>query len=308
MNLKMVSILVFLIQLAVFNISNFVFAQSSDNESNEFEKGVALFESGEFEQASKTFNKWLEANQNDAEAYIYSARSYRRLNKFKESLEQFERAIELCDPCAQYHLYYGNTLFMFASRGSKLLAFSRAKKGKKEIERAIKLDPNNIPGRYSLTQFHLQAPGIAGGNKETAELLANEMKQIEPDNFLSITAQVQVLIAKNELSRAESEINNIISLCKTASDSNQVGNMYNLIGYRYLNNENYVKAIQCFKSYVSMSPKSANAHDSLGEAYFKSGDLNASIAEYEKALALNPKFKNSIKILEKVKDAKNNMK
>jgi tetratricopeptide (TPR) repeat protein len=54
-----------------------------------------------------------------------------------------------------------------------------------------------------------------------------------------------------------------------------------------------------------LAPKDANAHDSLGEAYYKCGDLNASIAEYNKALALNPDFKNSKKMLKKIEKEKN---
>lgn len=49
-------------------------------------------------------------------------------------------------------------------------------------------------------------------------------------------------------------------------------------------------------------PKSANAYDSLGEAYMLVGNTELAIENYEKALALNPDNKNAVENLKKLKE------
>ena len=48
------------------------------------------------------------------------------------------------------------------------------------------------------------------------------------------------------------------------------------------------QAIAVFRLNAAAYPRSANAYDSLGEAYKTKGDREAAIQSYEKALALDP--------------------
>jgi tetratricopeptide (TPR) repeat protein len=63
-----------------------------------------------------------------------------------------------------------------------------------------------------------------------------------------------------------------------------------VLGYRLLGEKRLPEAIQIFRLAVEASPRSANAYDSLGEAYAAAGDKAAAIGAYEKALALDPKM------------------
>ena len=75
----------------------------------------------------------------------------------------------------------------------------------------------------------------------------------------------------------------------------------NALGYRFLRQKNTDAAIAVLKLVVEEYPKSANAHDSLGEAYATAGQKQLAIESYEKALTLNPKFTSAIKALEKLR-------
>ncbi len=55
------------------------------------------------------------------------------------------------------------------------------------------------------------------------------------------------------------------------------------------------------KKQVALVPKSANAHDSLGEALLKKGLLKESLAEYTKAVELDPNLKSSKDKVEEIK-------
>jgi CubicO group peptidase (beta-lactamase class C family) len=62
----------------------------------------------------------------------------------------------------------------------------------------------------------------------------------------------------------------------------------NAKGYDFLSQKNYDKAIDLFIMNTFAFPKSANAFDSLGEAYMNKGNKNLAIKHYEKSLELNP--------------------
>lgn len=72
-------------------------------------------------------------------------------------------------------------------------------------------------------------------------------------------------------------------------------------GYQRLNNEDFQHAIEIFTENVRNNPKSANAYDSLGEAYMKSGNKKLAIENYEKSVQLNSHNDNAVKILQTLK-------
>ena len=79
----------------------------------------------------------------------------------------------------------------------------------------------------------------------------------------------------------------------------------NLLGYILMYKTGEIKkAIEIFKLVVEAYPNSANAYDSLGEAYMKNGDNENAIKNYRKSLELNPKNTNAKEILEKLEKIK----
>jgi predicted alpha/beta superfamily hydrolase len=72
-------------------------------------------------------------------------------------------------------------------------------------------------------------------------------------------------------------------------------------GYQRLNNNDFQHAIEIFAENVRNHPNSANAYDSLGEAYMKSGNKKLAIENYEKSVQLNPQNDNAVKLLQELK-------
>ncbi|MDH4351921.1 MAG: serine hydrolase, partial [Gemmatimonadota bacterium] len=63
----------------------------------------------------------------------------------------------------------------------------------------------------------------------------------------------------------------------------------NTLGYLYLQNQGDTEtAIELFRLNVEMFPGSANAYDSLGEAFMLAGETDSAVAYYQTSLALNP--------------------
>lgn len=63
---------------------------------------------------------------------------------------------------------------------------------------------------------------------------------------------------------------------------------FNDLGYRLLGDQRIDEALAVFKLVAREFPKSANAYDSLGEAYLLAGDRKRAIKSYRKSLKLNP--------------------
>ena len=68
----------------------------------------------------------------------------------------------------------------------------------------------------------------------------------------------------------------------------------NRLGYALLQKGHTESAIQVFQLNVETHPGSANVYDSLGEAYLAAGNRPLAIANYEKALALEPTKKSAV--------------
>ncbi|RYU92694.1 alpha/beta fold hydrolase [Emticicia agri] len=73
-------------------------------------------------------------------------------------------------------------------------------------------------------------------------------------------------------------------------------------GYALLKRLEILEAIEVFKLNALFYPNSANVYDSLGDAYLKAGQKNLAIANYTKALEINPKKENAQKMLKLLSD------
>lgn len=74
----------------------------------------------------------------------------------------------------------------------------------------------------------------------------------------------------------------------------------NGVGYALLNAGEVNDAVKAFEGNVALYPGDANAYDSLGEGYMNAGRNDLAIENYQKALRMNPKNQNAVKMLSKL--------
>lgn len=77
----------------------------------------------------------------------------------------------------------------------------------------------------------------------------------------------------------------------------------NDLGYDLLKNARTADAIAIFELGVETFPQSANAHDSLGEAYLQAGQRDLAARHYRQSLVLDPKNANAARMLDELKNA-----
>jgi tetratricopeptide (TPR) repeat protein len=77
---------------------------------------------------------------------------------------------------------------------------------------------------------------------------------------------------------------------------------FNDLGYRLMQSGNLAGALQVFLMNVALYPGSANAHDSLGECYMRSGENEKAVASYKKSLEIDPQNQNALEMLKKLRE------
>jgi len=122
--------------------------------------------------------------------------------------------------------------------------------------------------------------------------------------------QVEKMIAGSAAFRMEKEIrsNGIKSGLKVFKDirSDPENKLYfdesefNGLGYRLMTGGRIEEALRVFELNVEMYPGSANAYDSLAEAWMKNGNKKKALRFYKKSLELNPDNQNAAKIIEEL--------
>jgi predicted alpha/beta superfamily hydrolase/Flp pilus assembly protein TadD len=76
---------------------------------------------------------------------------------------------------------------------------------------------------------------------------------------------------------------------------------FNAMGYRLMGAGKMTEAIEAFKLNVELHSESANAYDSLAEAYMKTGNTEQAIRNYKRSIELNPENNNAKEMLDKLK-------
>ena len=74
----------------------------------------------------------------------------------------------------------------------------------------------------------------------------------------------------------------------------------NRLGYQYLRDQDFERALGIFKINNTLYPKSSNTYDSMADAYLRMKDTANAVTYYKKALGINPENRSSRRQLEKL--------
>ena len=284
-----------------------------------------------FDEARTQTQSVLARQPNDDQAVHCQGMVSMNMDRPREAIGYFERAIKLNDNSSLHHLWLGNALGSVADSTSKIKQPFLARRIKSEFERAVELDPRSIDARHGLIQFYVQAPGVMGGSMDKAKEQAREIGKInamrghlEMANILSrdkkvAEAEQEFLAAdqraprqrrrlafdprafyQNQQRWADAFAVYDRMLKKFPSD---VGVHYQIGRAAALSGEQLDRGEKELKIWIASPPKDArptnvaSAHHRLGMIYEKQGKKDQARAEYNKALAIDPNNENAKKSL-----------
>lgn len=196
-----------------------------------------------------------------------------------------EKAVQLDENSSEYHFWLGQAYGQKAQKASLLNKFTYAKKCKREWEQAVQLDPNNVEARLLLASYYLQAPGIAGGDKNKAKEQASEI--LKRDLLKGHLAWAQVYESEKDVEKAEQEYRKAVDI-----DPHKTG-AYSSLGAFYLNQKRYEESREIYLKILDMNPQEAAAYYQLGKIALLSGeDLKKGLEYLQECLKINPKSNN----------------
>jgi Flp pilus assembly protein TadD len=135
---------------------------------------------GRADDAISHLRSSLTANPQDAEAHNLLCRVYFQEEQWDDAIGECEAAVRLKPLDSEYHLWLGRADGEKARSMHSIKAYELAKKVRREFERAVELDNGNADALSDLGEFYTAAPGIVGGDKKKAQVLAQTLEQYEP--------------------------------------------------------------------------------------------------------------------------------
>ena len=106
------------------------------------------------------------------------------------ALTILERAVDVEPNRAEAHFWLAEVAGTEAAHRWVMGAFFLAKRSKREFERAVRLDPANPLYLEGLGRFLVRAPGIVGGDRDSARALATNLLRIDRMRGTSLMVEV----------------------------------------------------------------------------------------------------------------------
>ncbi len=239
---------------------------------------AALIEQGHYRRAQAILTERLKANPNDARSYCKMSKVSEAFQRWDDAIKQAEKAVSLDSKNPEFQAALADAV------GSKLsgahMGFfaqaSLARRFKKEAELALQLDPNNVDANEDLMEFHLDAPGLVGGDKKKAADLADHMVRINP---------VQGYLMKLELATHEKrsgELEQIVQQAINADPKNYEGRVQAASFYADKGASSYPQAEEQAKQAIRLDPGRARAYNTLAIIYAQQSrwkDLDSALAD-----------------------------
>ena len=110
---------------------------------------------------------------------------------YKEAGQRFDKAIALAPQRADPHVWRARTYLQELQSVNFLRKGSIAGKARGHLEKAITLEPENFDAQEALTEYYMEAPGIAGGGIDKARAQAATAKRLSPVRGALLVARVE---------------------------------------------------------------------------------------------------------------------
>lgn len=206
--------------------------------------------------------------------------------RIEEAVKQAEQCVALQPKAAPCHVALGSALGSKAMNAGIMSAMGYVGTIKSSFLKAVELDPKDYDARYSLLQFYMMAPRIAGGGMGKAETLAKETAAINPEGGKLMLAAIAA--QEEELAKAEAGALAV----KPGSDDDVMQRheevMSNIAG-RYMGEKKLADAERMVREALKRYPDSINLPYMAGRVQQEMGKHKEALALFEQTLAKFPK-------------------
>ena len=204
---------------------------------------------GRVADATALLKATLASDPGDASAHQLQCRVFYAQDQADAAIQQCEAAVAAAPSSSDDQLWLGRAYGLKARHAGPLAGFQLARKVHTAFERAVELDPANVPALSDLGEYYVAAPSIVGGGNDRARVLA---ARILP-RFPVAAHRLLALIAQDEkdLPTAESEFKLAISAQK-ASDPRALAEAWIDLGHFYQTHSRPDDALAAIRSGLAL--------------------------------------------------------
>lgn len=292
------------------------------------------FELGNYLLAIRSLLAVTAQNYSNAEVFFWLGRSYYELRDYDNAVIHAEKAVSLDSGNSLYHQWLGRA---YGSKADRDRSFFLAKKVKRELVEAVRLNPSNIEARIDLEDFCMNAPWIVGGSRDEARDQAEAIFALDPiqgrvargkffmdamkrpdlaeKEFQQIVAakssQIEPYLEAIAFFEKQHNLPEMEAAIKAAEQAHQndprvayfQAVQWVLSGVEPLRAEEYLKSYLASTPERSDWPAHAAAREWLGRLYESQGRRADAIEQYRASLQLEPGRKEVVGRLEKIQKA-----
>lgn len=271
-------------------------------------RGTSKAQFGDFKGAVVDFNKALQVNANDAQAYANRGKAKDELNDLKEALTDLNRAIELDPDNRDYYIHRGNTKIklgdfigavndcnaaiklepkdatLYAHRSSVYRKSNQLQKALDDMSVAIKLNPE-----YVLYYVHKSSVLDLMGRTNDAILELNKAIKIEPGNIPNYTIRGQYYLKNNQASKAVADFQKAINI------NPQYYVAYKELAIYYDQQNKFNEALQNYDNAIKYcdtehKKELAIMYNNRGTLFGKQNQFEKAVNDFSQAILYYPNF------------------
>ena len=123
---------------------------------------------------------WTESPSNDFDQRLRTGQALLHQGKIDAAIAEFKSAVAAQPDSSIAHLWLGRALGRKIQKAGPLKALRMVGDVRREFERAVALDPNNVEARSDLLEFYLGAPRSFGGGIDKAKAQADAIAKLDP--------------------------------------------------------------------------------------------------------------------------------
>ncbi|MEM1093178.1 MAG: tetratricopeptide repeat protein [Bacteroidota bacterium] len=199
-----------------------------------------------------------------AQSDLEQGMAYVQQDAYDEAIPLLERAVKAEPDNADAHYWLGAAYGIKAQNSGMLRQARLAPKIRKQFERAVDLDPRHLEAREGLMEYYLQAPSIAGGDKNKALEQAQAIAGINQER--GFFALIRAHSAREEWDQVEGVYQQ--GIAETGNVNLQVE-----LGYFYQRRERFADAMTTFEAILEAQPANLTALYQVGRTAALSGDF-----------------------------------
>jgi tetratricopeptide (TPR) repeat protein len=247
----------------------------------------SLVNAGHFKRAGAILPGLMQSQPRNAHLQYLWAICRLAFGDTATAMKSARTAADLDPGNATYRSLIAEILSGQSEQASGLASLSLARSAKSEAEAAVRLDSRNLDALNMLMMYLAKAPGIAGGDKEQARKLAEQIAQIDP--VKGDIAQARILPPKKQAAQVEAFYRKALGANPKSYDA-EVGLAQNL-----WQQGKFGEAVSECRRAIPLQPDRIEAYVTLARAQVDSGqlaDLDPTLAAAEKAVPddLSPYF------------------